>query len=130
MRGESADGSDELPVNPSVRALGNPDVHMLALNGRAKTSALHVAALFRFASQCAGFEPCPRTRPRHEDVRKDSDWCGRSDDFTNASATFEDGLVKRIYIEEDPMGAGLKRGPTRMAQTRRMGIQNECAQRA
>jgi len=53
VRGESADGSDELPVNPSVRALGNPDVHMLALNGRAKTSALHVAALFRFASQCS-----------------------------------------------------------------------------
>jgi hypothetical protein len=72
------------------------------MSGRAKTSAHLVAAPFRSVSPCAGFEPCPSIL----------------------------AMINRIFIVALDVARTegwifLRCGRTSMAQTRRMGMQNQ-----
>src|SRR5258708_15544827 len=89
-----------------------------AHNGRAKTSAHLVAAPFRSASPCAGFEPCPSI-----------DLVMKTFEFRASRLA----VVERIFIvglaavkTEGWMFWKCGRAP--MAQTRRRGMQNDFAQ--
>jgi hypothetical protein len=110
----SRNTSCNLPMSAQIK---RPRCVREAHSGRAKTSAHLVVAPFRSASACAGFEPCPSIHL----VMK----------------TFEFGecrlaMVNRIFTVA--LAAAkiegwmfLKCGRSPMAQTRRMGMQNDFA---
>ncbi len=89
-------------------------------NGRAKTSAHLLAASFRLASPCAGFEPLVRIRPTTP--------ASLGFDLVFAASAETIKMLPRSRI----MFLGVQTfhdGGWDMAQTRRMGMQNERAHR-
>jgi hypothetical protein len=114
-------------------------------------SALWLAAPYRFASPCAGFEPLPRFDVVAK-ILTHSERRWMRNRFISASCCFEDTIEARIFVDENPTPrrAGKtvsrlaltqrtikrpsvgdsKARAARMAQTRRIGMQNDRVQLA